>query len=94
MAQIFGKFRGVVIDNVDPTAIGRVQVTGPSIDVFFPAFAMPCSAVAGPGGGTVQLLQGKKAQGAAHQHRHAMGAAAAFDLSLKAAQGQRVGGQA
>ena len=48
MAQIFGKFRGVVIDNVDPTAIGRVQVTVPSIDGFFPSFAMPCSPFAGP----------------------------------------------
>ncbi|HEY3442956.1 MAG TPA: phage baseplate assembly protein V [Paludibaculum sp.] len=48
MAQIFGKFRGIVTDNVDPTTIGRVQVTVPSIGEFVPSFAMPCSPFAGP----------------------------------------------
>jgi hypothetical protein len=41
MAQFFGKFRGTVVNNVDPNGIGRVQVQVPDAGSLT-AFALPC----------------------------------------------------
>ena len=49
----YGKFRGVVINNLDPMQMGRLQVQVP--DVFGPAlssWAMPCVPFAGKNVGT------------------------------------------
>lgn len=48
------KHRGVVIDNVDPSQIGRLMVDVPNV-LSGPAFAMPCVPYAGPGVGLVAL---------------------------------------
>jgi hypothetical protein len=46
--QFFGKYRGTVIDNVDPMQIGRLQVIVPDVSTFLPtSWAMPCLPGAG-----------------------------------------------
>jgi len=53
MTQYFGKYRGSVINNIDPMQIGRLQVMVP--DVLGPSissWAMPCVPLAGPQMGT------------------------------------------
>jgi uncharacterized protein involved in type VI secretion and phage assembly len=44
---LFGKYRGTVINNIDPMQIGRVQVNVPEVEGFAPAWAMPCVPVTG-----------------------------------------------
>ena len=39
----YGKFRGVVVDNVDPFAMGRVQVEVPTVLSDVAVWAMPCA---------------------------------------------------
>src|SRR3982750_1346474 len=48
---LLGKFRGKVVNNIDPMQIGRVQVVVPELDGFPPAWAMPCLPAAGVNGG-------------------------------------------
>jgi uncharacterized protein involved in type VI secretion and phage assembly len=44
----FGKFRGTVVNNVDPMMIGRIQVMVPAVSgVMLSSWAMPCVPVAG-----------------------------------------------
>lgn len=44
----FGKYRGTVINNVDPMQIGRLQVMVPDVTGLIPAtWAMPCAPLAG-----------------------------------------------
>jgi len=44
----FGKYRGTVVNNVDPLQIGRVQVLVPDVSgVLLSSWAMPCMPVAG-----------------------------------------------
>jgi uncharacterized protein involved in type VI secretion and phage assembly len=44
----FGKYRGTVINNVDPLFIGRIQAMVPDVAGFIPSsWAMPCVPVAG-----------------------------------------------
>jgi uncharacterized protein involved in type VI secretion and phage assembly len=46
--QFFGKYRGTVINNIDPMQLGRVQVVVPDVSTFLPtSWAMPCLPVAG-----------------------------------------------
>jgi uncharacterized protein involved in type VI secretion and phage assembly len=46
--QFFGKYRGTVINNLDPMQLGRVQVIVPDVSTFLPtSWAMPCVPVAG-----------------------------------------------
>ena len=46
--QYFGKYRGTVIDNVDPMQIGRILVEVPDVSGVLPSsWAMPCVPVAG-----------------------------------------------
>lgn len=56
MIKYYGKYRGRVTDNNDPTNKARVQVTAPSVlgeDNL--VWAMPCSPFAGPGVGFVTI---------------------------------------
>lgn len=44
----FGKYRGTVVNNIDPMLTGRIQVMVPDIAGFIPStWAMPCVPVAG-----------------------------------------------
>ena len=46
--QFFGKYRGTVINNIDPMQLGRLQVVVPDVSTFLPtSWAMPCLPVAG-----------------------------------------------
>jgi hypothetical protein len=46
MTRHYGKYRGTVVDNVDPMLMGRVQVSVPELGPL-DAWAMPCFPVAG-----------------------------------------------
>ncbi len=44
----YGKYRGTVVNNIDPMQIGRIQVMVPDVAGFMPSsWAMPCVPVAG-----------------------------------------------
>jgi uncharacterized protein involved in type VI secretion and phage assembly len=44
----YGKYRGTVVNNVDPMQIGRIQVVVPDVsNVMLSSWAMPCVPVAG-----------------------------------------------
>lgn len=46
--QYFGKYRGTVINNVDPLQIGRIQAMVPDVSALLPtSWAMPCVPIAG-----------------------------------------------
>ncbi len=47
MPQMFGKYRGIVTDNIDPLTIGRVQVMVPAVLADAASWALPCSPFAG-----------------------------------------------
>jgi len=48
MAQFFGKYRGMVLDNVDPMQLGRLMVQIPDVSNVLPStWAMPCVPFAG-----------------------------------------------
>jgi uncharacterized protein involved in type VI secretion and phage assembly len=56
--KYFGKFRGMVINNVDPMQMGRLMVQVPDISGLIPStWAMPCFAVTGKQMGTWWLPQ-------------------------------------
>jgi len=44
----FGKYRGTVVDNVDPQKRGRLRVMVPAVLPSTPVWAMPCVPYAGP----------------------------------------------
>jgi type VI secretion system (T6SS) baseplate-like injector VgrG len=47
-APLYGKYRGTVVNNVDPLQIGRIQAMVPDLAGFVPGtWAMPCVPVAG-----------------------------------------------
>ena len=47
--RYLGKFRGTVVNNVDPMQIGRIQAIVPDVSSLLPSsWAMPCVPVAGP----------------------------------------------
>ena len=47
-APFYGKYRGTVINNIDPLLIGRIQAIVPDVAGFIPSsWAMPCVPVAG-----------------------------------------------
>lgn len=47
-APFYGKYRGTVINNLDPLLIGRIQAIVPDVFGLIPSsWAMPCVAVAG-----------------------------------------------
>lgn len=46
--KYYGKYRGVVINNIDPMQIGRIQVSVPDVNNSIPStWAMPCAPVGG-----------------------------------------------
>lgn len=45
--RFFGKYRGLVVNNVDPTSKGRLLVTVPAVLDAIPVWAMPCVPYAG-----------------------------------------------
>lgn len=46
--KYFGKYRGTVVNNVDPMQIGRIQVMVPDVsNIMLSSWAMPCMPVAG-----------------------------------------------
>jgi hypothetical protein len=46
--KFFGKYRGTVINNVDPMQMGRIQVMVPDVsNVTLTSWAMPCAPIAG-----------------------------------------------
>jgi uncharacterized protein involved in type VI secretion and phage assembly len=58
-SPFFGKYRAVVINNIDPLQIGRIQVMTPDVAGFIPStWAMPCVPVAGINAGlfTVPMI--------------------------------------
>ena len=49
MAQYYGKYRGTVLNNVDPMQMGRIQVVVPDVTSVLPTtWALPCVPMAGP----------------------------------------------
>lgn len=54
--KYYGKYRGTVINNVDPMQIGRIQVMVPDVsNVMLSSWAMPCAPVAGINNGMFAL---------------------------------------
>lgn len=46
--RFFGKYRGTVINNVDPMSLGRIQATVPSVSSLLPtSWCLPCLPLAG-----------------------------------------------
>lgn len=46
--QFFGKYRGTVINNIDPLQTGRIQVMVPDVSALLPTtWALPCVPIAG-----------------------------------------------
>jgi uncharacterized protein involved in type VI secretion and phage assembly len=46
--KFFGKFRGTVVNNLDPMQIGRLQAMVPDVSgLMLSSWAMPCAAIAG-----------------------------------------------
>lgn len=50
-ARYFGKYRGRVTDNRDPSTLGRVRVLAPAVLFETEVWAMPCTPYAGDGVG-------------------------------------------
>lgn len=54
--KVFGKYRGMVLNNIDPMQMARLQVQVPDISGVIPiTWAMPCVPVAGIQNGMVAL---------------------------------------
>jgi uncharacterized protein involved in type VI secretion and phage assembly len=54
-SHYFGKYRGIVKDNQDPTSVGRLKVSIPSVLGDLELWAMPCVPYAGKGVGFYSL---------------------------------------
>ena len=49
--KYWGKYRGTVINNIDPQGVGRLMVEVPEVLSLAPSsWALPCAPLAGPGG--------------------------------------------
>ncbi len=56
MAQYFGKYRGTVINNIDPEQMGRLMVQVPDVSSLLPStWAMPCVPFGGLQNGFIAL---------------------------------------
>jgi uncharacterized protein involved in type VI secretion and phage assembly len=56
--KYYGKYRGTVINNIDPLQIGRIQVMVPDVSNIIPSsWAMPCVPIAGKQMGTFFVPQ-------------------------------------
>jgi uncharacterized protein involved in type VI secretion and phage assembly len=54
-SHYFGKYRGVVVDNADPTERGRLKVRVPAVLGDLESWAMPCVSYAGDGVGQYMI---------------------------------------
>jgi hypothetical protein len=62
--RLFGKYRGAVLNNLDPLQLGRIQATVPDVSgLAATSWAMPCVPVAGKQMGTFVLPQIGSASG-------------------------------
>lgn len=58
MTRFYGKYRGTVIQNVDPAQIGRIQAMVPDVSGLLPStWAMPCVPFAGKQNGVYVVPQ-------------------------------------
>ena len=55
--KYYGKYRGTVINNIDPMQIGRIQVIVPDVTIIPGSWAMPCVPLAGKQEGTFMIPQ-------------------------------------
>ncbi|MFP5261559.1 MAG: phage baseplate assembly protein V [Blastocatellia bacterium] len=56
--KFYGKYRGTVINNIDPLQIGRIMVMVPDLgDIIPSSWAMPCVPIAGKQMGTFMVPQ-------------------------------------
>ena len=56
--KYYGKYRGTVLNNIDPMQIGRIQVIVPDVSNVIPSsWAMPCVPLAGKQEGTFLVPQ-------------------------------------
>jgi uncharacterized protein involved in type VI secretion and phage assembly len=56
--KFYGKFRGIVLNNVDPEQLGRIQVIVPDVSNIIPTtWALPCVPIAGKQMGTYVVPQ-------------------------------------
>lgn len=56
--KFYGKYRGTVVNNIDPMQIGRIQVIVPDVSNLIPTgWAMPCVPIAGKQSGTYVVPQ-------------------------------------
>jgi uncharacterized protein involved in type VI secretion and phage assembly len=56
--KFYGKYRGTVINNIDPLQIGRILVMVPDVSALLPtSWAMPCVPIAGKQMGTYFVPQ-------------------------------------
>lgn len=56
MGNFYGKYRGTVINNVDPMQMGRLMVQVPDVSNVLPStWAMPCAPFAGAQSGSVAV---------------------------------------
>lgn len=56
--KFFGKYRGTVVQNVDPEQIGRIQAMVPDVSGLIPSsWAMPCVPIAGVQSGSYCVPQ-------------------------------------
>jgi hypothetical protein len=56
--KYLGKFRGTVVNNIDPMQIGRIQVIVPDVsNIALSSWAMPCVPLAGKQEGTFMVPQ-------------------------------------
>ncbi len=55
MTNYYGKYRGTVVNNVDPMQLGRLMVTIPDVTLSPSTWAMPCFPVAGVQAGAWML---------------------------------------
>jgi uncharacterized protein involved in type VI secretion and phage assembly len=58
LTRYYGKYRGVVVNNIDPMQIGRIQASVPDVSGLVPtSWAMPCVLVAGINTGVFTVPQ-------------------------------------
>jgi hypothetical protein len=55
--KYFGKYRGTVVNNIDPMKIGRIQVIVPDVGLTPSTWAMPCVPLAGKATGVYMIPQ-------------------------------------
>lgn len=56
--KFYGKYRGTVLNNVDPMQLGRIQVMVPDVSSLLPtSWAMPCVPIAGKQSGVFCVPQ-------------------------------------